>query len=201
MENNKSTNYLVYVLIGVAFFVVGCFAGKSLFNNNKPVEPPVNQNTVENNNENTVNDTNSNLDFSYITSFNANGKRTELVTLKDNKIYLTAGDYANNTLIPTKESNIVSVAYNYNCGDMLGIIYLTESNKLYFLNTRQIGIPEKGSDILLADDAVGFTLVDWNDPNDTCGGQYIVYKDTTGKVFSVSLDENDKVIKNDFTQN
>lgn len=168
MENKKSKTIIIALLaivVIICIIVVCILLGKSSKEEKGTIAP----NQYEQ------------LDYSYKDSFSDDNGEVKII---NGKIYYS---FENNTdaEVATKENNIVSVALTSNCGGPVSIVYLTSDNKLYSRDVHQTDISEKDVDVLKASDATGFALVDWNDPNDTCGGQDIVYKDVSGNIKKV----------------
>ena len=111
------------------------------------------------------------------------------VYVKDGKLHHVYE--GKDTVIKTKKSNIVSVSFENHCGAPTGIAYLTSDNELYYFVMAQGDIANLGNEHLLATDAVGITKFEIGKVEfTTCGGYYTLYKNTEGKVYSVSVDDN-----------
>jgi len=173
-KNNNALKYIIFAVIGIVI-IVGCiFLVKALSNKSNG------------GNENIPKTTNNYdyLNFGLKDSFMIDDLGVE-VYIKDGKVFIngTSGDYSyNNVEVVTEGKNVISVSITYNCGGLSSIVYLTEDNKLYTRDIHQTEPNENGKDSLIASDVAGFALDELNDPNDTCGGQKVVYKDTTGNI-------------------
>ena len=169
----KNKKYIIYAVIGIVL-VVGCILLVSKLSNK-----------TDDGNENVPEVTNKydGLDFSLKDSYKLDNQDAE-VYIKDGKIFFTGdtGTVYKDTEVVIEGKNVVSVAMTYSCGGLSSIVYLTEDNKLYQREFHQLGPEDAANDTLIASDAVGFALVKIDDPNDTCGGQYVVYKDTAGNI-------------------
>ena len=107
-------------------------------------------------------------------------KRDISVSIKNGKIYYSNLYYdLNNIEIKTKGNDIISVGLDSSCAGVTSIVYLTQDHKLYeFPDFHQLGLPEEGSEILISDNASGFTLFDVADNEyTTCGGRIVLFKE------------------------
>lgn len=108
------------------------------------------------------------------------------VTISNGKILYTDIANSKSEVEVPNISDAISVGLRGNCGSVTGIVYLNNKNELYEINLDHGALVlnddkelEEKDVILLAKDAVKFTLIDTFDVG-TCGGKELLYINKNG---------------------